>query len=123
MATEPDSAPNPPSNDRNDPANSDQDDPRARNLGSGRGRLGAGRRLFTPAELAAEAARIELLRLVSQQGTGATLLALTGRSAGASLFGGADVAPSATPGGARAGGGFGGFTARRVPDGAQIFGR
>lgn len=87
-----------PANDRNDPSNSDQDDPRERRLGA-RGRLGDRdrdrRRVFTPAELAAEAARRELLRLLASQGTGATILRSSpGPVSGASIFG---SAPARTP--------------------------
>lgn len=46
-------------------------------------------RIFTPAQLAAEAARRELLRILASQGQGATILASSpAPSSGASIFGG-----------------------------------
>ena len=46
-------------------------------------------RVFTPAQLAAEAARRELLRMLASQGQGATILASGpgGPASGASIFG------------------------------------
>ena len=90
-----------------------ESDPRQR-LGTGRNRAGDRdrnrRRIFTPAELAAEAARRDLLRLLAAQGTGATVLASSpsGVASGASIFGGISSSPAPVAADRGRGGGGGG---------------